>query len=188
MTGDIAPGPTLETSRLILRPTAMSDFERWCDFQADPETTRFIGGSKTPAEVWRVMMSVAGAWALTGESFFSVIEKATGQWLGRVGPWFPHQWPGKEVGWSLHRDAQGQGYALEAAVAGMDYAVDVLGWDDVIHSIDPDNLASQGLAMRLGSTNRGPGVLPAPFETARVDLWGQTADEWRINRKSLRPG
>lgn len=181
----VAPGPVLETPRLILRPTAMEDFDRWCDFQSDPETTRFIGGPQSPAQVWRVMLSVAGAWTLTGESFFSVIEKETGLWLGRIGPWSPHQWPGKEVGWSLHRDAIGKGYALEAAIATMDYAVDVLGWADIIHTIDPANLASIRIAERLGSTNRGAGSLPPPFETARVDIWGQTADEWRINRTRL---
>lgn len=176
-------GPTIKTARLILRPTAMEDFDRWCDFQSDPETTRFIGGPKSPAEVWRVLMSVAGAWALTGEGLFSVIEKSSGRWIGRIGPWNPHGWPGSEIGWSLHRDAMGQGYALEAAVATMDYAVDVLGWNDVIHSIDPENEASKALAARLGSINRGPGRLPAPFEASRVDLWGQTAVEWRENRK-----
>ena len=180
-----APGPTLETERLILRPTAMADFDRWCDFQSDPETTRFIGGPQTPSQVWRVLMSVAGAWALTGESFFSVIEKSTGRWMGRIGPWAPYQWPGTEVGWSLHRDAMGQGYALEAAVATMDYAVEILGWTDIVHTIDPANLASIKIARRLGSTNRGPGRLPAPFEALKVDVWGQTADEWRENRKRL---
>ena len=176
-------GPILETERLTLRPTAMEDFDRWADFQGDADTTQFIGGPKTPAETWRIMMTVAGAWALTGESFFSVIEKASGLWIGRIGPWFPHGWPGQEIGWSLHRDAVGRGFALEAAVATMDYAFDVLGWDDVIHSIDPDNVPSQTLAERLGSTNRGPGTLPAPFEAARVDIWGQSRDQWRARRR-----
>jgi RimJ/RimL family protein N-acetyltransferase len=180
-----APGPTIETARLILRPTALSDFERWCDFQSDPETTRFIGGVKTPAEVWRILMTCAGAWSLTGVCFFSVIEKESGQWLGRIGPWFPHQWPGTEVGWSLHRDAMGKGYALEASVASMDYSVNVLGWDDIIHTIDPGNIASAKLAERLGSVNRGPGRLPSPFEASRVDIWAQTAAEWRENRKQF---
>lgn len=180
-----APGPTIETTRLILRPVSMADFDRWCDFQADPETTRYIGGPQSPAQVWRTMMSVAGAWAMTGESFFSVIEKSTGLWMGRIGPWFPHQWPGTEVGWSLHRDAMGRGYATEAAAAAMDYAVDVLGWTDIIHTIDPANAASVKIAQRLGSTNRGPGRLPPPFASAPVDVWGQTAEEWRRNRTFL---
>ncbi|MDP3404040.1 MAG: GNAT family N-acetyltransferase [Brevundimonas sp.] len=181
----IATGPVLQTARLILRPPALEDFERWAEFQADPETTRFIGGPQAPAQVWRSMMSVAGAWTLTGIGFFSVIEKSSGRWIGRIGPWCPHGWPGREVGWSLHRDAMGKGYALEAAIASLDYAFEVLGWDDVIHAIDPENVASQSLARRLGSVNRGPGRLPPPFEAAVVDLWGQTRADWGINRQRL---
>ncbi len=177
--------PVIETARLILRPPTLEDFPRWADFQADAETTRFIGGPKSPAEVWRVLMSVAGAWSLTGVGFFSVIEKASGRWMGRIGPWHPHGWPGTEVGWSLHADAMGRGYALEAAVASMDYAVDVLGWTDIVHTIDPDNVASAKLAQRLGSTHRGPGRLPEPFQDAVVDVWGQTAGDWASNRLRL---
>lgn len=175
-------GPTIETERLVLRPPTMEDFPRWAAFQGDPATTRFIGGPKSETEVWRVLMSVAGAWALTGVGFFSVIEKSTGQWIGRIGPWCPHGWPGNEVGWSLHADAMGRGYALEAAVASMDYAIDRLCWSDVVHTIDPDNLASARLAERLGSRNRGLGRLPAPFQDAVVDVWGQSATEWRADR------
>lgn len=178
-------GPVLYTERLILRPPALEDFDRWADFQADPETTRFIGGPQAPSQVWRAMMSIAGAWALGGVGFFSVIEKSSGLWMGRIGPWQPHGWPGHEVGWSLHRDAMGKGYAHEAAIASLDYAFDVLGWEDVIHCIDPDNTASRNLAQRLGSTNRGPGRLPAPFETAVMDLWGQSRADWTVNRARL---
>jgi RimJ/RimL family protein N-acetyltransferase len=60
----------------------------------------------------------------------------------------------------------------------MTYAFDVLGWTDIIHSIHPDNTPSQRLAQRLGSRNRGPGQLPAPYENDPVDLWGQTREDW----------
>ena len=179
------PGPTIETERLILRPTAMADFDRWCDFMGDEETARFIGGVQAPSQVWRSMMAMAGAWTLSGVAMFSVIEKSSGQWIGRIGPWQPHGWPGTEVGWSLHRDAMGKGYALEAAVAALDYAFDHLGWTDVIHCIAPDNGPSIRLAERLGSRNGGRGQLPAPFQDAVIDLWGQTRDEWRDNRRRL---
>lgn len=176
-------GPVLETARLTLRPTAMEDFPRWAELMADPETARFIGGVQAPAATWRAMTSMAGAWSLTGVAMFSVIERETGRWVGRIGPWQPLDWPGTEVGWSLHPDAHGKGYAMEAAVASIDYAFEVLGWSEVIHCIDPDNVPSQKLAERLGSTNRGPGTLPAPFETARVDIWGQSRDQWRARRR-----
>ncbi len=176
-------GPVIETERLILRPPTMADFPRWARFQADAETTRFIGGPKTPPETWRILMTVAGAWSLTGISFFSVIEKASGQWVGRIGPWRPEGWPGPEVGWSLHPDAAGRGYAREAAVASLDYAFDVLGWDEAIHTIDADNAASIRLAERLGSRYRGPGRLPPPFDALPVGVWGQTRDEWRARTR-----
>jgi len=178
-------GPTLETERLILRPPAVEDFPRWADFMADPETARFIGGVQSAPQVWRTLCVVAGMWALTGEGMFSILEKSTGLWIGRIGPLHPYGWPGREVGWSLHRDATGKGYAVEAAAATLDYAFDALGWDDVIHCIAPDNQASAAVATRLGSRNRGPGVLPEPLQDDVIDLWGQTRAEWAVNRLGL---
>jgi hypothetical protein len=37
---------------------------------------------------------MAGAWAMQGFAMLSVIEKATGRWVGRAGPWQPEGWPG----------------------------------------------------------------------------------------------
>ncbi|WP_421730313.1 GNAT family N-acetyltransferase [Brevundimonas sp.] len=178
-------GPTLETPRLILRPPAVEDFPRWAAFNAEEETVRFIGGVQAPAATWRIMMAMAGMWALTGEGMFSVIEKETSLWIGRIGPLHPYGWPGKEVGWSLMAEAHGKGYALEAAAATIDYAFDALEWADVIHCIAPANDASAGLARRLGSTNRGPQTMPAPFEGVVVDIWGQSKAEWAQNRKAF---
>jgi RimJ/RimL family protein N-acetyltransferase len=175
-------GPTLETARLTLRPTQPQDFDGWAALMAD-EASRFIGGPQTRSEAWRGFMSMAGAWAMTGHAMFSVIEKASGRWIGRVGPWVPEGWPGTEVGWGLVKAAYGQGYATEAAAAAIDWAFDTLGWTDVIHCIDPANDASQRVAERLGSTNRGPGRMPAPFEAMAIDLWGQTRDEWRARAR-----
>jgi len=64
----------------------------------------------------------------------------------------------------------------------MDYAVDVLGWTLVIHIIDPENLPSIAVAKRLGATNLGPTQMPAPYHDARVDAWGQSAEQWKARR------
>lgn len=174
-------GPTLTTERLILRPPAAEDFEAVCAFMADP-VTRFIGGPQTPENVWRGWATIIGSWTLNGYSFFSVIERATGTWVGRVGPWQPLGWPGPEVGWGIISAAQGKGYATEAARASVHFAFDVLGWDDVIHTIDPDNIASQKVAQALGAVNRGPTKLPAPLDHFPVEAWGQTKAEWKARR------
>jgi RimJ/RimL family protein N-acetyltransferase len=168
----------IETERLLLRPVQVGDLDRWAEMMADEEACRYVGGVQPKAMVWRSLMTMAGAWALTGVAMFSVVEKSTARWVGRVGPWQPFGWPGTEVGWSLHPDAWGKGYALESARAMMDYAFTTLGWTTVIHCIDPKNTPSQRVAERLGSRKLGPGRLPAPYANDPVDLWGQTREEW----------
>ncbi|HZI13960.1 MAG TPA: GNAT family N-acetyltransferase [Myxococcus sp.] len=179
----IAPGPTLETQRLILRPTSLEDLDGFAALMADPESARHIGGVMPRAQVWRGMAAMAGSWALQGFAMFSVLEKATGRWVGRIGPWMPEGWPGPEVGWGLLREAWGKGYAVEAAVASIDWAFDHLGWTEVIHSIAPDNTPSQQVAKRLGSRLIGPGKLPPPYENVVTEIWGQSREEWRARKK-----
>jgi RimJ/RimL family protein N-acetyltransferase len=175
----------IETERLLLRPTLAEDLDGWAELMADPESARFIGGSVPRGAAWRGLACMAGSWALYGFGMFSMIEKATGRWIGRTGPWQPEGWPGTEVGWGVIKAVEGRGYAYEAAVASIDWAFDALGWDEVIHCIDPANAPSQRLAERLGSTNRGPGRLPAPFESFPIDVWGQTRAQWRERAFSL---
>src|ERR1700752_1038788 len=123
-------GPTLETERLQLRPPAAQDFDAWARMVADAEATRFLGGPQSRSMAWRNICTFAGAWTVRGFGMFSIIEKATGRWLGRGGPWRPEGWPGTEIGWSLDRSAWGRGYASEAAARCIDWAFDTLGWDE----------------------------------------------------------
>ena len=95
------PAPVLETDRLILRVPESQDFEPWAEFAADPEAARFLGGAQPRSLAWRQMCTIVGAWSVNGFSMFSVIEKSTGRWVGRVGPWMPADWPAAEVGYGL---------------------------------------------------------------------------------------
>lgn len=175
------PIPTLETDRLILRGPRAEDFEAWAAFAADEEVMRHIGGVQARPVAWRGMCSMVGAWQVRGFSMFSVIEKASGRWIGRLGPWEPEGWPGTEVGWALVRDAWGKGYATEGATACIDWAFDTKGWTEVIHTIEPANTGSQAVARRLGSTILRPAHMPAPYEGV-IDAWGQSREQWRARR------
>jgi RimJ/RimL family protein N-acetyltransferase len=158
----------LETARLILRPPRLDDFEAWAAFHSDEVATRFVGGPQARGLAWRTFMCMCGAWHMTGVAMFSVIEKASGRWVGRLGPWRPDGWPDAEVGWSIAREHWGKGYASEGAAAAMDYAF---------------NLPSIGVARKLGSTLQGRVRLPAPFEASICDAWGQSREEWSVKRE-----
>jgi RimJ/RimL family protein N-acetyltransferase len=180
----MSQGPSLETERLLLRIPQAQDFDGYAALNQDAEAMRFIGGAVPRAAAWRKFLLMPGAWAIQGFAMFSVIEKTSGSWLGQLGPWQPEGWPGTEVGWAFRRSAWGKGYATEAGIAAIGWAFDHLGWTDVIHSISPQNHASQALASRLGSLNRGPGKLPEPFANEPIDIWGQSRAQWFARRAS----
>lgn len=179
------PQPLIETERLVLRPPQPQDFEGWALLMADQANARHIGGPQPRAVAWRGFLNVAGAWAIQGFGMFSVLDRQSGQWLGRIGPWQPEGWPGTEVGWGLLREVWGRGLAGEGAAAAMDWAFEVLGWQEVIHTIAPDNHASQAVARKLGSRLRGPGALPEPFDHLSVEIWAQSREQWRQRRHTV---
>lgn len=172
------PSIRIETKRLILRLPQLADFDGYATMMADAETARYIGGQIPRAAAWRKFLQMPGAWAMQGFAMFSLVEKATGAWIGQAGPWMPEGWPGTEVGWSLRRESTGKGYATEAAIASIGWAFENLGWTEVIHSIQPANKMSITMAERLGSAYRGPGKLPPPFEDVEIGIWGQTREQW----------
>lgn len=159
----------IETERLLLRPIDPDrDFEAWARTMADAEVMRFVGGQVFDrALAWRNMVMVIGHWAVRGYGFFSVEERETGTWVGRVGPWYPEGWPEPEIGWTIARDHWGKGYATEAARSALDFVFDELGWQRVIHVIIKDNEASIAVAEKLGSK----------LETTQQGLPGVTDEE-----------
>ena len=48
-----------------------------------------------------------------------VVERASGDLIGRIGCWNPEGWPGFEVGWLLRRASWGRGFATEGARAAL---------------------------------------------------------------------
>lgn len=106
----------------------------------------------TRADAWGQMAAFLGQWALRGHGQWALEDRRTGRLLGRAGLHQPERvdWPGLEVGWALHPDHWGHGYATEAGAAAIDYAFEVLERDEVVSIIHPDNRGSQAVARRLG--------------------------------------
>ncbi len=147
--------PVIETERLRLRAPVAADFEVFAAFHTT-ERAQFVGGPLSRAQAWRGFCHVLGHWALRGYSFFVMADKTSDAALGICGPWNPEGWPEPEIGWSIWAgEAEGKGYAREAAQAARGYAYDSLGWPTAISLIDRANSRSQALARRLGCTPDG---------------------------------
>lgn len=167
----------IETERLILRDIDPErDFEAWAKTMADERTVKFLDGKvQDRALAWRNMAAVIGHWQIRGYGFFSVESRETGEWLGRVGPWYPEGWPGPEIGWTISPEHWGHGYATEAARASLDHVFETLGWKRVIHVILKGNDASVAVAEKIGSTFiRTQMGLPCVTEQ-EVVIYGQNA-------------
>ena len=146
----------LETDRLILRMWRNEDFAAYEKMCADPEIMKYLGGRTFDRlEAWRHMAFLVGHWQLLGFGHWAVEEKESGKFIGRLGFLNPEGWPGFEIGWTLAREAWGQGYATEGARRALDYAFHDLNKDHVISLIHPENKNSIRVAERLGETLEG---------------------------------
>jgi RimJ/RimL family protein N-acetyltransferase len=172
---------TLETERLILRMWhEETDFEAHARICADPEVMRYLGGKPfTRLEAWRNMAFMIGHWQLRGYGHWAVEEKASGQFIGRLGFLNPAGWPGFEVGWTLGRESWGKGYATEGARRVLAYAFDEMERDHIISLIHPENRASIKVAERLGEKVEGK------TEVLGIDvlIYGISKETWIDNGK-----
>lgn len=172
------PAPTLCTDRLILRAWRAEDFEPFATMMAHPDVALFLTADRRPldrAAAWRAMALFVGHWAMRGYGLFAVEERATGAFVGRVGPWRPDGWPDFEIGWSLARPYWGRGYATEAARAAGVWAFETFALQRVVSLIHVDNIASQNVAMRLGER---PGVATLHAGLPHV-IWEADQASWR---------
>ncbi len=155
--------PTVKTRRLLLRGQRPDDTEELMAAYANDSYARFITLERrglSRIEAWRPIALMAGGWAASGFGMWMVEERATGQPVGRVGPWNPEGWPVFEIGWSIFPAHHGKGYATEAAAAAMVWVHDLLDRDEVGHLIDPANPASEAVARNLGGEITGQFEFP----------------------------
>ncbi|XDA99149.1 GNAT family N-acetyltransferase [Sulfitobacter sp. LCG007] len=149
MTATAVHIPVLRTERLILRAPKLSDFEHWAAFFAS-ERSVHERGMMPRAQAWRIWSSDVAIWTLRGYGPFGVEDRTTGSYVGEVGIYEPDGYPEPELGWFVTPEAEGHGYAAEAARAVMHWAHDSLGWSRLVNIIDPANDRSIALGLRIG--------------------------------------
>ena len=154
----------LTTDRLVIRSLQAEDAERLADIWSDADVTRYMDGSRNHAEVNRNVLAEAEEGDRDpSDSLWPVIEKLNGRLVGHCGI-LKKEVDGKterELVYVFARDTWAKGYATEAARALCQYAFDKLHLKCIIALIDPENVASAGVAKKAGLTFRGETVRPS---------------------------
>jgi RimJ/RimL family protein N-acetyltransferase len=166
--------PIIETDRLLLRPFRDDDLDAYTAIHETPEVraSLHLADDFGRADAWMAMAMQLGQWELRGTGKWAIEEKATGALVGRVGMFFPERvdWPGIEIGWTLHPDHWGKGYATEGGEASIDYAFAHHDVDALYSVILPENTRSQAVATRLGFTLWDERVL-SHFPSSPHGIW-----------------
>ena len=167
--------PVLETERLVLHAPQLADWEPLAAFLSSARA-QYVGGPLSRDRAWRGFGHLVGHWVLRGYGMFFVTPKGADTAIGMVGPWFPEGWPEQEIGWSMFApEAEGQGYAFEAAIAAKAHVFADLGWKTAVSYIDPANARSIALAQRLGATFDPDAAKVAGERTPPLDHFLKTA-------------
>jgi RimJ/RimL family protein N-acetyltransferase len=146
----------LETERLILRHQVLEDLDALYALYCDPEITRYIPDAPTNYEETREELE----WHRNGHprhpelGLWATIHKESGAFIGRCGllPWRIDGREEVEVAYTMARAYWGQGLATEAARAILQYGFQTLNLTRLVCLIDPENIASQRVAEKIGMT------------------------------------
>jgi RimJ/RimL family protein N-acetyltransferase len=165
--------PTVVTDRLRLRAFRASDLDAYASMQANPEVMRYLimGRTSTRVEVWRMMLTSVGSWALRGYGMWAC-EKIDGDvFIGNVGIFHPLDWPEPEIAYSLDQPFWHQGFATEAVRAARDWLFAYFPLSRAASFIRPDNHPSKRVVQRLDAVRE-----------SRFELRGSTYEYWVHHR------
>ncbi len=142
--------PTLATPRLLLRPMTSADWPAYRDLMAS-DRAHYMGGPFFDRAAWGMFCSDHAQWALFDCGALMIEDRSTGTCLGQVGINAGPLYPERELGWLVYPQAEGRGYAFEAASALRDWARDVRKLSTLVSYVDAANDRSRRLAVRLGA-------------------------------------
>lgn len=172
----------LSTSRLCLRPFTLADAPALAAYRTDPDVAAYQGWALpyTPADAEALIREMEGrAPGDPGWVQVAISPLDTDDLLGDLA--LNTNGPQAEVGITLARAAQGQGYASDALRGLLDHAFGPLGLHRVHAGIDPRNLAVARLLTRLGLRHEGTHICSYRHRGEWTDeaVYAVLREEWR---------
>lgn len=153
--GALAPTYPLRTERLLLRPFTPADFGAAFPIYSSADVARFLTWDpRTAAEVREVLQRKSANTTIAAEGdgiSLAIIVDATGELVGDCSlTLLSREHRQGEIGFLLHPDHQGHGYATEAGQVLLRLAFEDLELHRVIGRLEARNAASARVLERLG--------------------------------------
>lgn len=148
-----------------MRFEILTDRLRLCDWRADPSEVDALHAVLSDPETMKLwpkpfdregcaewIEHTRGIYAARGFGRWAVELRETGEVIGDCGlnPSTVGDWSFIDLGWILHADHHGRGYAIEAARAIATHAFGALGLRELVAHMAEDHHASRRVAERLG--------------------------------------
>ncbi len=161
----------LESERLLLRPLVEADADVEIEMGTDPEVMKYVGAVETKDQIVRDMQKYTrrcaggciGVWCVTNRSTEEKlgsaillplpIEEDDTNWDLVVGEELPDC--EIEIGFILGRSAWGMGYATEATKRLLRFAFEETPIEELVATIDPENIASRRVLEKSGLVYEG---------------------------------
>jgi len=144
-----------ETERLAFRRFDAADVERMHSYQSREDYAQYAWrGPRTREDCERAVAENSGLrpWGRDGDHVrFAVCEHGSRDLVGEIVMTLVDAAAAQvEIGWVVHPDHTGKGYASEAARAAIEFAFAELGAHRVRASLDALNVSSAKVCERLG--------------------------------------
>ena len=177
----------LHTERLLLTPLAPTDLDLDLEMWTDPEVVKYVCDVMTEAEIRAEMPDVYKRGGNGGIGIWCITDRSTGEKLGSTyllpmpideddtdySLVVMGQMPDAdiEIGFFFKRTAWGRGYATEVCKRVLQFAFQEVSLDEVVASVEEDNVASRKVLEKSGLLHRG-----------RTRSYGKDSPIYRITR------
>jgi RimJ/RimL family protein N-acetyltransferase len=147
------PWDILETDRCIIRETTVEDVDGFYELYKDKEITEYMENlfEDREEEIEYTKSYIKNVYEFYGFGMWTVLDKATGEVIGRAGVSYRDGYELPELGFMIGKKYQRRGLAYEVCSAILKYMRDNYAVDEVLIFIEPQNTPSILLAKKLGA-------------------------------------
>jgi RimJ/RimL family protein N-acetyltransferase len=150
-----ASDPPILSERLVLRPFTPDDLDALHAMFGDANVTRYLDHGPLSLDAVRELLArisqMTGIDAQRNELRLAIELRGSGQVIGDVSLWRTSSEHNQgEIGFVLHPDHQGRGYAVESMRELLRIGFQDAGLHRIVGRCDAENVASASLMERLG--------------------------------------